>query len=127
MAISDNCSGLESILFVMDSPFSPLFVDFTEEQIKDHFDDDVRRIIMEMESPCEALVNSKMLKGEGNKLFKTKNYRLALIAYEKATQFLCVSIPLNENEATLMDELAIAINLNIAVCWLKLQEFELAK
>ncbi|KAJ8438019.1 hypothetical protein Cgig2_030000 [Carnegiea gigantea] len=108
-------------------PGPPLFVDFTEEQIKDHFDDDVRRIIMEMESSCEALVKLKMLKEEGNKLLKTKDYRLAIITYEKAMQFLCVSVSLNENEATLMKELAIAINLNIAACWLKLLEFELAK
>ncbi|KAJ8433085.1 hypothetical protein Cgig2_014133 [Carnegiea gigantea] len=97
------------------------------EQIKDHFDDNAQRIIMEIESPCEALMESKTLKEEHNKLFKTKDYRLALTTYEKAMQFLCVSVPLNENEATLMEELVIAINLNIATCWLKLQEFELAK
>jgi len=35
--------------------------------------------------------------------------------------------PENENDAIVMEEFAIAINLNITDCWLKLKEFELAK
>lgn len=38
-----------------------------------------------------------------------------------------MSVPLSENEAILMEKLTITINLNIAACWLKLKEFELAK
>jgi len=82
--MSGNCSGLESIQFVMDYQFSPLFGNSTDEQIEDHFDDDVRRIIMETKSPCQALMKSKTLEEEGNKLFKTKDYWLALNTYEKA-------------------------------------------
>ena len=70
-------------------------------------------------------MKSKTLKEEGNQLFKTKDYGSALNIYEKSMRFVCVSIPLIENEATLMEELAIASNLNIAACWLKLKEFHL--
>lgn len=82
---------------------------------------------MEMESPCDALVKSKDLKEEGNKFFKTKDCRLAHHLYEKSMQFLCVCVPQSENDAILMEDLAITINLNTAACWLKLNEFELAK
>ncbi|KAJ8444473.1 hypothetical protein Cgig2_024037 [Carnegiea gigantea] len=87
---------------------------------------------MEMESPCDALVKSKDLKEEGEFL-KTKDYRLALYLYEKSMQFLCVCVcvcvcvPRSENDAVLIEDLAITINLNTATCCLKLNEFELAK
>lgn len=69
----------------------PSFYDFYENQIKDYFDDDVRRAIMEMDSPCDALLKSKKLKEEGNKLFKTKNYMLALIYMKNLCNFyLCL-------------------------------------
>ncbi|KAJ8437968.1 hypothetical protein Cgig2_033701 [Carnegiea gigantea] len=105
----------------------PLLDDFSENQIKDYFDDDVRKAIMEMNSPCDALLKSKELKEEGNKLFKTKNYRMPLNIYEKSMQFLCVSILQSEDDAILMEDCAIVINLKIATYWLKLNEFELAK
>ena len=38
------------------------------------FDEDVRRVVLEMDSPCEMLVKSKELKEEGNILFKSKAY-----------------------------------------------------
>lgn len=42
-------------------------------------------------------------------------------------QYMCVFVPHNQSEAKLMEEVAINIILNIAVCWLKLNEFEFAK
>ncbi|KAJ8429025.1 hypothetical protein Cgig2_000372 [Carnegiea gigantea] len=119
--------GLESIQYVMTYQFGPLFVGFTEYPINVHFDNDVRRVIMQKESSCEELLKSKELKEDGNKLFKIMDYRLALNAYEKSMQFLCVFVPLNENDAHLIKELAIAINLNITARWLKLNDFNLAK
>ena len=80
-----------------------------------------------MKSSCEALFKSKELKEEGNKLFRTKAYKLDVNIYDNSLQYMCVFVPENENHAKLMEELGIAINLNIAVCWLKLNEFELAK
>ena len=47
--------------------------------------------------------------------------------YEKSIQYSCVVVPKSENDAIVMEELAIAINLNIATCWLKLNKFKLAK
>lgn len=54
---------------------------------------------MGIKYPLEAILKSKELKEEGNKIFISKAYR----------------------------EHGIAINLNIVACWLKLNEFELAK
>ena len=125
MFIYDNWIELRVDFLVMACHFRPLPDDFYENQIKDYFDDDVRRAIMEMNSSYDALLKSKELKEEGNKLFKTKNYKLALNIYEKSMQFLCVSILQSENDAILMEDRAIVINLKIATYWLKLNEFEL--
>lgn len=73
--------------------FNLLFADFTEKQIKDHFDDDASRTIMEMEPPCEALMKSKTLKQEGNKLFKARDYGLALNVYENPCRFFVCLFP----------------------------------
>jgi len=78
-----------------------------------------------MESTHEALLKSQALKEEGNMLYRTKAHRSALNRHEKSIQYLCVAVPESENEAYEMEEeLAIAVNLNIAACWLKLKEFE---
>ncbi|KAJ8426009.1 hypothetical protein Cgig2_026121 [Carnegiea gigantea] len=88
------------------------FTCMVEDHFKEDLDEDVIYAIMHMDSPRKALMKSHVLKEEGNKLFKTKDYRRALNS---------------ENDAHMMEELTVAINLNIATCWLKLKEFELAK
>ncbi|KAJ8435849.1 hypothetical protein Cgig2_029604 [Carnegiea gigantea] len=91
---------------LMACPPEFILSDLTEDQFKENFDEDA-------------------LKEEGNKLFKTKAYWSALNRYEKSIQYLCVVVLENENDAIVIDELAIAMKLNIAACWLKLKEFEL--
>ncbi|KAJ8437240.1 hypothetical protein Cgig2_012509 [Carnegiea gigantea] len=103
------------------------FTCITEEHSKEDLDEDVIYAIMHMDSPHEALMKSHALKEEGNKLFRSKCYRRALNKYEKSIQYLCMVVPDSENDAHMMEELAIVINLNIVACWLKLKEFELAK
>ncbi|KAJ8433631.1 hypothetical protein Cgig2_026811 [Carnegiea gigantea] len=93
----------------------------------EHFLRELKSTGQMMESTPKALLKSQALKEEGNKLCRTKAYRSALNRYEKSIQYLFVVVPGSENEAYEMVELAIAVNLNIAACWLKLKEFELAK
>jgi len=45
---------------------------------------------MGIESPYEALLESKALKEEGYRLFKTKAYRPTLNLDDKSMQYLCV-------------------------------------
>jgi len=61
-----------------------LFADFSENQIKGQFDEDVRRAITEMESPLESILKSKELKEECNKVFRAKAYRMAINLYDKS-------------------------------------------
>lgn len=82
---------------------------------------------MGIKYPLEAILKSKELKEEGNKIFISKAYRMGINLYDKALQYLCVFASKNENDATSTQEHGIAINLNIVACWLKLNEFELAK
>lgn len=50
-----------------------------------------------------------------------------IIKYDKVPQYLRVVVPLTEEDANLMEELGISLNLNLAACWLKLSAFEAAK
>ena len=102
----------------MESQLRALFAESSESQINDYFDQDVRTI-MGMRTPCATLMKLKSLKEAGNKFVKTKAYWLAIS--------VCVFIPKNEHDANMMENLGIVINLNIVACWLKLNEFELAK
>ncbi|KAJ8428140.1 hypothetical protein Cgig2_011513 [Carnegiea gigantea] len=101
--------------------------DLSNDPFMPEFDEDVRRMVLQMDSPCETLVKAKELKEEGNTLYKSKAYQSAINRYDKAFQYLCLIVPENEHDEKLIEELAIQINLNIATCWLKLKEFELAK
>ena len=82
---------------------------------------------MAMKSYHEMLVKSKDLKEERNTFFKSRAYMCAIGRYYKALQHLCLAILENADDANLMVELRISINLNISTCWLKLKQFELAK
>ena len=48
------------------------------------FDKDVRRMVLQMDSPYETLVKAKELKEEGNTLYKSKAYQSAINRYDKA-------------------------------------------
>ena len=72
-----------------------------------------------MKSRREALVNPKALKEERNKFHRSKAFRCTINRYDKSLQYLCVTIPENEDDANLMEELGISINLNIVASWLK--------
>lgn len=53
-----------------------------------------------MESFFEAILLSKELKEEGNKLFRAKAHRMNINLYDKSLQYSCVFVPENENDAT---------------------------
>ena len=55
------------------------FTCIIEDHFKEDLDEDVIYAIMHMDSPWKALMKSHVLKEEGNKLFRTKDYRLSLI------------------------------------------------
>lgn len=86
------------------------FTCITEEHFKEELDEDVIYATMHMDSPREALMKSHVLKEDGNKRFKSKDYRRALNRYEKSIQYLCMVVLDSENDAHMMEELAIAIN-----------------
>lgn len=54
------------------------FTCITEEHFKEELDEDVIYATMHMDSPREALMKSHVLKEDGNKRFKSKDYRRAL-------------------------------------------------
>jgi len=74
-----------------------------------------------MKSSHETLVKSKELKDARNMFFKSGVYLWAIRKYDKALQYLCVEIPNNVDDANLMEELRVSIELNLAACWLKLR------
>ena len=78
----------------------PLLADFSENQIKEEFDEDVRRTVMEMTCPHEMLVKAQELKDEGNTLFKSRAYRCAVNKYDKALQYLCLAFPEHDEDVT---------------------------
>ena len=56
---------------------------------------------------------------KGNAEFQEGMYALASNLYVKALQFVCVDLPSCREEALLMNDLAISLNLNSAACCLK--------
>ena len=63
-----------------------------------------------MDNPPEALLRSKVLKEEGNKLFRSKACWLAVNMYDKSLQYLYVLVLENEDDANAIEELGISIN-----------------
>jgi len=82
---------------------------------------------MQMVDSHSMLEKSQMLKDEGNRLFKTQAYRLVIFRYDKCLQYLCVVVPNSDEDAKLMEELGISLNLNLAACCLKLNAYEEAR
>ena len=70
-------------------------------------------------------MKSKALNEEDNQFFRTTAYKLIVNIYDKSRQYMCVFVPANEDSANVMEELGIAINLNIVTCWLKLDLIKL--
>ncbi|KAJ8426137.1 hypothetical protein Cgig2_022434 [Carnegiea gigantea] len=85
-----------------------------ENLVKEEYDEDVRRDILGMDNPHEALLRSKVLNEEGNKLFRSKAYWLAVNMYDKSLQYLFVLVLENADDANAIEELGISINLNLA-------------
>ncbi|KAJ8433052.1 hypothetical protein Cgig2_020619 [Carnegiea gigantea] len=68
----------------------PLLSAFAKTQVKEMFHDDVRNSIMEMEDDRDAFTKSQLLKDEGNRFFRTKDYQMAISRCDKSLQyFLC--------------------------------------
>lgn len=91
--------------------------------LKGELDEEVLNCVMQMSHLFEALIKSKELKEEGNKVFRKGCFMLASKLYEKALQFVCVGLPSCEQEASMMTDLAISLNLNLAACCLKVKDF----
>jgi len=100
----------------MASSSQSLLLDLSEEQIKNEFDQDVRRNIMKTGSPRETLVKSEELKEEGNKFYTSKAFCCTTNRYDKSLQYLSVAIPKNEDDVKLMEEFGNFINLSITAC-----------
>ena len=71
-------------------------------------------------------IASKSIKEECNQLYKLK-FQPAITKYDKAILYLCVFVPSIEEEANIMEELGLPLNLNFAACCLKLCAFKAAK
>lgn len=99
----------------------------TNPQCKEAIDKDDINLVMKTEYNHKILTRANILKNEGNAFFKEGNYGMAIKRYEKALQCVSHIRPVNEGEAHLMEELAISLNSNISECWLKLNEFALAR
>ncbi|KAJ8431230.1 hypothetical protein Cgig2_033001 [Carnegiea gigantea] len=52
---------------------------------------------------------------------------MAISRYDKALQYLCVVVPEFDDDARMMEELVISLNLNLATCWLKLCAYEVGQ
>ncbi|KAJ8437185.1 hypothetical protein Cgig2_003814 [Carnegiea gigantea] len=96
-------------------------------QVKEVFDDDVRNSTMEMEDARDAIRKSQLLKDGGNRFFRTKRYQMDIIRYDKYLQYLCAVVPVSNDDARLMDELGISLNINLAACWLMLCAYAVAR
>ncbi|KAJ8425985.1 hypothetical protein Cgig2_009492 [Carnegiea gigantea] len=102
-------------------------VEFSENHFKEEFIEDVRRDILGLVNLYQAILKAKALKEDDNKLFIIKAHRLAINTYDKFLQHLCVFVPKNVDDANVMEELGIFINLNLVACWLKINYFESVK
>lgn len=69
-----------------------------------------------MAHPREAITKSKSLKKDGNRCFRKKDFKGAISIYGKSLHFLCVSSPSSQDEANLMTDLGISLNLNLVAC-----------
>jgi len=92
------------------------FVEFSEKHFKEEFIEDVRRDILGLVNLHEAILKAKALKEVDNKLFKIKAHRLAINTYDKSLQHLCVFVPKNVDDANVMEEFGMFINLNLVAC-----------
>ncbi|KAJ8439065.1 hypothetical protein Cgig2_018459 [Carnegiea gigantea] len=105
--------------------FHPLLFELLKIQLKEVFDDEVRnfilwrRRILEMHS-----TQSQLLKDEGNRFFRTKDYQMAISRNDKVPQYLCVIALEFDDDARLMKELDISLNLNLGGSWSKLYAYE---
>jgi len=61
-----------------------IILDLSNDPFMPKFDKDVRRMVLQMDSPYETLVKAKELKEEGNTLYKSKAYQSAINRYDKA-------------------------------------------
>jgi len=105
----------------------PLLFELLKIQLKEVFDDEVRnfilwrRRILEMHS-----TQSQLLKDEGNRFFRTKDYQMAISRYDKVLQYLRVVALEFDDDARLMEELDILLNLNLVGSWSQLYAYEVA-
>ncbi|KAJ8435015.1 hypothetical protein Cgig2_013503 [Carnegiea gigantea] len=70
-----------------------------------------------MEDFRDVITKYQLLKDEGNRFFRTKDYHMAISRHEKSPQYLCVVVSESDDDVRLMEELAISLNLNLAACW----------
>ncbi|KAJ8430082.1 hypothetical protein Cgig2_008529 [Carnegiea gigantea] len=82
---------------------------------------------MEVDDSRSVFEKSQLLNDEGNRLFRTQEHRQGITKYDKALQYLGVIVPETEEHAQLMEELGIALNLNLAAGLLKLSAYEEAR
>ncbi|KAL2927279.1 Peptidyl-prolyl cis-trans isomerase FKBP65 [Bienertia sinuspersici] len=65
------------------------------------------------------LITAKVLKEEGNVHFREGEVVLAGARYDRGLKFLCLVLPRNQDKCALLWNLAIALELNLAACALK--------
>lgn len=73
---------------------------------------------------AEKLTQSEMYKAKGTELFKEGKYALAVNKYKKIVELLETETYDVEEQKTKSIQLQVAANLNLAACYLKLQEFK---
>ncbi|XP_021771204.1 70 kDa peptidyl-prolyl isomerase-like [Chenopodium quinoa] len=96
-----------------------------------HLDDDgvgeelsgILNFMMQFGEPDDLLQMCVNMKEEGNLLFKKNLYDEALSMYDKATKLLCFALIENEEQNSRFFDLAISLNLNLALCAFKLNLF----
>ncbi|KAJ8440809.1 hypothetical protein Cgig2_000697 [Carnegiea gigantea] len=82
-------TGKLSLLLVWVPIPNTLFSDFSGSESEEHFDEDTRNCMVEMDDSQSTYEKSQLLKDEGNRLFRAQAYWQVITKCYKALQCLC--------------------------------------
>lgn len=108
----------------MDCP--PLFIEMKTTHLRESEEDHLLKLLENFDGPNEVLLHVKILKDEGNLLFKRGIVQAARGIYEQAAKLLCYILPTGTGDMDALQDLIFSLNLDIVACALKLHDFHRA-
>ncbi|XP_057250045.1 peptidyl-prolyl cis-trans isomerase FKBP62-like [Beta vulgaris subsp. vulgaris] len=75
-------------------------------------------------NPFGIFEYARSLKAEGNTFYRNNDFKSAIAQYSQAIKFLFFANVTNEEDKSVFLSLALAINLNLAACFIKKKDFK---